>query len=182
MLRGANLFEANPTKKGVDPAGRKTLIVAVAIAAVVILIPAIILGVLAFRSRGLSSGAGAARLEDAVRSGQPEFEELRRQLFMDEPQATEARRAVGDIVMNLQTTLRNFTGRTVTGVEMRAAVVDLEGNSVRERITIVLPSARTGQREIEPNNTLPVQIMLEGFRQDDVRANIQMEITAIRAR
>ncbi len=101
---------------------------------------------------------------------------------MDEPQATEARRAVGDIVMNLQTTLRNFTGRTVTGVEMRAAVVDLEGNAVRERTTIVLPSARTGQREIEPNNTLPVQIMLEGFRQDDVRANIQMEITAIRAR
>lgn len=176
------MFEANPKSKEIDPAQRKTLIVAVAVAAVLILIPAILFGVFAYLGRNDASNTGGARLENAIRPESPEFEELRRRISMDDPGATESTRAIGDMVMVLQTTVRNFTGRTITGLEMRAAVVDLEGNPVRERTVIVLPSARTGQTEIEPNNTLPVQVMLEGIRQDAVRANIRMEITAIRVR
>jgi hypothetical protein len=176
------MYEINPKQKEVDPAERKTRLIALIASVVVILIPAIILGVWAYRTRGSAPSIEGARLENAIRPDSPEFAGLREGIFMDRPQATEATRALGDMVMTLQTTLRNFTGRTITGLEMRAMVVDLDNNPVKERTTIVLPSARTGQTEIEPNNTLPVQIMLEGIRQDAVRANIRMEITAIRVR
>lgn len=177
------MYEINPKQKEVDPAERKTRLIALIASVVVILIPAIILGVWAYRTRGSAPSIEGARLENAIRPESPEFAELRRGIFMDEPpEATEAARALGDMVMTLQTTVRNFTGRTITGLEMRAMVVDLDNNPVKERTTIVLPSARTGQTEIEPNNTLRVQIMLEGIRQDAVRANVRMEITAIRVR
>ena len=49
--------------------------------------------------------------------------------------------------MNLQTTVRNFTGRTVNGLEVKAAVVDGEGKPVKQRTVVVIP---TKQAELLP--------------------------------
>ncbi len=126
------------------------------------------------------SGPAQQRLEGALRPGTPEFDQAMKLIGVDEPEATEGSRVVGDIVMTLRTTVRNFTGRTLSGVEMRAAVVDLEGKPIKERYVIVVPNAGKNVTELEPNKTLPVSVTIEGFTKADVRAYIQMEVTGIK--
>lgn len=128
-------------------------------------------------------GAGSleqAKLEGALRSGSPEFEKYMALITVDKPEATEGARAIGDIQMRLTTTVRNFTGKTIDGLEMRGAVVDMEGNTVKERIVIVIPNNARVIQELEPNKTLDVPIVLEGMSKEADRANIKMEVTAVR--
>ena len=56
------------------------------------------------------------------------------------PEADEAKLALGGIVMNLQTTVRNFTGRTLNGLEIRGMVVDHQGKPVRQQTVVVIPT------------------------------------------
>lgn len=141
-------------------------------------IAAIAIGLIFFLLlRATGGGPTESVLEGAIRPASPEFEQHLPRIVLDQPEAEEARRALGDIVMTLRTTVRNFTGRTLNGLEIRAAVVDHDGNSIKERTVVVIP---TRQKELEPNRTLPVQVMLEGMRDSDVRANIKMEVTAFR--
>ena len=116
-------------------------------------------------------------MQGAIRAGSPQFEEYKSKIFLDEPEATEAKRALGDIVMSLQTTVRNLTGKTLTGLEIRAAVVDYEGRPVKERNVVVVP---TRQPELAPNKTMPVAVTLDGMKDTDARANIKMEVTGFK--
>ncbi|MFN2455339.1 MAG: hypothetical protein ABR577_14080 [Pyrinomonadaceae bacterium] len=122
------------------------------------------------------AGVGTLRLEGALRAGSPDFEKYVGLVKVDAPEATEGTRAIGDIVMTLTTTVRNFSGRTISGLEMRAAVVDLAGKPVKERTVIVIPGR---QPALEPNKTINVPVMLEGFSKTDTRANIKMEVTGL---
>jgi hypothetical protein len=128
----------------------------------------------------LPTGPPQQHLEGAIRPGSPEFEQLKQRLVVDDPEATEGGRVVGDIVMTLTTTVRNFTGRTIAGLEMRAAVVDAGGKPIKERYVIVVPNTAKNITELENNKTLPVSITIEGFSKSDVRANIQMEVTGVK--
>ena len=119
------------------------------------------------------------RLAAALRPGTPEFEKYRAQVVLDEPEAEQANSMLGGLTMTLQTTVRNITGRTITGLEMRAAVVDHQNQTVKERTFIVIPAR---QPELEPNKTLVVPIKLEGFKEEDDRANIKMEVTGLTVR
>lgn len=152
-----------------DDSRRKLIIVVAVIAALVI---AIFFYFLLLASS--SGGSVDPVLEAAVRAGSPEFEQFHSRIVLDEAEADEAKRALGDIVMNLQTTVRNFTGRTLNGLEIRAAVVDHQGKAVKERTVVVIP---TKQPELEPNKTMLVAVRLEGMTDTDDRANIRMEVT-----
>lgn len=154
-----------------DGSRRKLIIVVAVMAAVVIAV------VFYFLLRASSGGSVEPVLEGAIRAGSPEFEKYHSQIVLDPPEADEAKRALGDIVMNLQTTVRNFTGRTLNGLEIKAAVVDHQGKSVRERTVVVIP---TKQSELAPNKTMLVVVRLEGMKETDDRANIKMEVTGFR--
>lgn len=118
------------------------------------------------------------RVENAIRAGSPDFEKYKKLIALDDPEADESPRALGDIVMTLHTTARNFTGRTITGLEVRAAVVDQQNQPVKERTVVVLPNSDRG--ELEPNKTMFVGVRLEGMTDNDDRANIKMEVVAFR--
>jgi hypothetical protein len=123
------------------------------------------------------------RLENAIRADSPEFAQWRDRVVVDfipDEDAFESTRAVGDIVMTLRPKVRNFSGRTISGLELKASVVDLEGKPVRERTVIAIPNIAAGVNELEPNKVLIVPIMFEGFKQSDVRANIKIEVTGVR--
>ena len=152
---------------------RRTLIIIIAIIAAVVI--ALFFYVLMRASGG--SGSAEPTLQGAIRQGSPEFEQYRPKIVLDAPEAEEAKRALGDTVMSLHTTARNFTGRTLTGLEVRAAVVDHQGKPIKERTVVVVP---TRQPELEPNKTMQVQVMLEGFSDTDDRANIKMEVTGFK--
>lgn len=152
----------------------RTLVIVVAIAAAVVI--AIFFYVLMRASSG-SGGGGEPTLQGAIREGTPQFEENRSKIYLEEPEATEAKRALGDIVMTLTTTVRNLTGKTLSGLEIRAAVVDYEGKPIKQRSVIVVP---TRQAELPPNKTMQVNVMLDGMKDEDPRANIRMEVAAFK--
>lgn len=150
--------------------------------AVVGVISLILIGGVIFiaKRKPVATNAEQPKLEGALRSGSPDFEKYKALITVDKPEATEGTRAIGDIVMTLTTTVRNFTGKTIDGLEMRGAVVDLEGNTVKERTVVVIPNDVAGVPDLEHNETLAVPILLEGMTKEADRANIKMEVTAVR--
>lgn len=158
-----------------DDSSRRKLIIVVAVAAAVV-----IAGFFYLLMRASSGGNDAPVLAGAIRLGTPEFEPYKTQIFLDDPEATESPRALGDITMTLMTTVRNLSNKPLNGLEIRAAVVDYEGKPVKQRTVIVIPSIN--QQELLPNKTMPVSVLLDGMSPNDARANIKMEIVAVRFR
>jgi hypothetical protein len=152
---------------------RRNVIIVVAIVA------ALTIGALFyFLMRASSSPTVEPTLEGAIRAGTPEFAEYAPKIFVEAPEADEAKRALGDIIMNLQTTVRNFTGKTLNGLEIRGSVVDHQGKPVRQQTVVVIPSS--SQPELGPNHSMAVRIRLEGMTDSDDRANIKMEVTGFK--
>jgi hypothetical protein len=160
------------TPEKTDDGSRRKVIVAVGVIALVV-----IGGVFYFLMRSTGGGTLEPRLEGAIRAGSPEFEQYRSRIVLDDPEADQANRVLGDIVMTLHTTARNFTGRTLTGLEVRGAVVDHQGKPVKERTVVVIP---TKQPELENNRTILVNIVLDGMTDKDDRANIKVEVTGFK--
>ena len=164
---------STPEKRSEDPTqSRHSIIIVVAVISAVAIA---ILFYLLMRATG--GGGGERRLEGAFRAGAPEFEQYGSRIVLDEPEAEEAKRALGDIVMSLHTTARNFTGRTFNGLEITASVLDHQDKPVKSRTVVVIPGR---QLALEPNKTMFVQIMLEGLRDADDRAKIKMEVTGFK--
>ena len=159
-------------RRAEESASHKTLIIIVAVAAAVVIA---LFFYLLMRAGG--SGPAEPTLQGAIRPGSPEFDKYKAGLVLDEPEAFEAKRALGDIVMTLRTTVRNLTGKTVNGLEVYAAVVDHQGKPVKERTVLVIP---TRQPELAPNKTMDVSITLEGMKDTDDRANIKMQIAGVK--
>jgi hypothetical protein len=151
----------------------RTLIILVAVIAA-IAIAGLFYGLMRFAGSGRNAETG---LQGAIRAGSPQFAANQPNIVLDEPEATEAKRALGDIVMSLQTTVRNLTGKTLTGLEIHAAVVDYEKKPVKERTVVVIP---TRQPELAPNKTMQVNVLLDGMSDSDARANIKMEVTGFK--
>lgn len=155
-----------------DDSRRKIIIIVAVIAAMAIG------GLFYFLMRASSRITVEPTLEGAIRSGSPEFTQYAPKIFVEAPEADEAKLALGGIVMNLQTTVRNFTGRTLNGLEMRGMVVDHQGKPVREKTVVVIPTSN--QPELEPNHSMTVRLRLEGMTDSDDRANIKMEVTGFK--
>ncbi|HXQ69301.1 MAG TPA: hypothetical protein VN844_02390 [Pyrinomonadaceae bacterium] len=152
---------------------RRTLIIVIAVAAAVVIA---LFFFLLFQVGG-SGGTGDPRLEGAIRAGSQEFEQYKTQIVLDDPEATEAKRPLGDTVMSLSTTVRNLSNKTLVGLEIRGAVVDHQGQPVKEKTVIMIP---TRQAELAPNKTMRVSVLLEGMKDTDDRANIKMEVAAVK--
>ena len=159
-------------RRAEDAASHKTLIIVVAVAAGIL-----IAGFFGFLFWASGSGPAEPTLQGAIRPGSPEYEKYKAGLVLDEPEAFEAKRALGDTVMTLRTTVRNLTGKTINGLEIYAAVVDHQGKPVKDRTVLVVP---TRQPEIAPNKTMEVPITLEGLKDTDDRANIKMQIAGVK--
>lgn len=152
---------------------RRTLIIVVAVAAAVVIA---LFFYLLMRAGG-SGGAVEPKLEGAIRPGSPQFDQYKTQIVLDDPEAFESPRGLGDIMMSLKTTVRNLSGKTLNGLEIYATVVDHQGKPVKERTVMVIPTRRP---ELPPNKTMEVSIALEGFTQTDDRANIKMSIAGLK--
>ena len=154
-----------------DDSRRKVIIIVAVVAALAIG------GLFYLLMRASSRTTVEPTLEGAIRPGSPEFARYASKIFVEAPEADEAKLALGGIVMNLQTTVRNFTGRTLNGLEVRGMVVDHQEKPVRQQAVVVIP---TRQPELEPNRSMVVRIRLEGMTDSDDRANIKMEVTGFK--
>jgi hypothetical protein len=159
-----------PTEHSIpEEKSRRTLIIVIAIVAAIL-----IGGFFYLLLRRTVAPTAPPTLQGAIRPGSPDWDKYSKLIVLDEQEADEAKRTLGDTVMSLHATVRNLTGRTITGLEIRGAVVDHDNKPVKERTLVVIPGR---EAELEPNKTMKVGVMLEGFSDSDDRANIKMEVT-----
>ena len=128
----------------------------------------------------LTGAPPANRLEGAARAGSPEFDQNVQKIFVDfnaDDDATTAARPIGDTVITMRPTLRNFTNRTINALELRAAGYDVAGQVVKGRNFVIIPGR---QNELEPNKTMSPSLVLEGIKQGEMPASLRVEVTAFR--
>ncbi len=118
-------------------------------------------------------------LAGAFREGTPEFANYTRKIVAqsDFDRTTKSPTAMGTISMFIGGTIRNFTGKTLTGLEIKVGVVDSFNTILKEKTVVVVPKR---QETLENNQTLPVQVTIEGFDPKDDLANIRWKVTAIK--
>jgi hypothetical protein len=121
--------------------------------------------------------AARPQLVSAVRPGMPGFERLREKIIVEQLTAAEAPGLPNDYAVEMNATVRNTTGRTLSGLEMRGRIVDEQMSVVRERSVMIIPSRQTA---LEPGEMIRVRILLDDVRPDDSRSGMLMEVTAIR--
>ena len=117
------------------------------------------------------------RLENAIRHGVPEVERLREQIIIENFLAEQTAQPFDDLTIDMTAIIRNSTGRTISGLEMRGAVLDGEKKPLRERTVVVVPLRQTA---LEPNEGIRVRIMLPGVPRDKERSQVLMELAAVR--
>jgi hypothetical protein len=123
-----------------------------------------------------ASSSKELRLERATRSGAPEFEQLREQIAVEQLVAMETPHPFNDMAVEMNAIVRNTTGRTISGLEMRGAVLDAQSSPVGERTVVVIPARQTA---LEPDEAINVRILLEGISHDADRAGVLMEVTGV---
>ena len=116
------------------------------------------------------------QLEGALRPGATEFEELSGRIVVEQPIAMETLYPMNDLVIELTTTVRNHTGHTVRGLEMRGAVFDMQGSLLSERTVVIIPARQTA---LEPEEAISVRILLEGLNPESERAGGLIKITGM---
>jgi hypothetical protein len=150
-------------------ADRSRAVIYVAVALVAGLL---VLG-LVYLARRPSAKPGEERLAGAVRPGAPDFPGNKLVVDFDPNEnATIGANALGNYVVTMKPTVRNFTGRVVNGLEFRAAGLDLKGETIRERTYVT-------EEEIETNRTASPAIGLN-FPPDNRPAQLKLELTGVR--
>ena len=117
------------------------------------------------------------RLEGALQPGQPEFEEFRRHIAIEQLVGTEKVHPFDTLAVAMTATVRNNTGRTISGLELRGAILDSNSSSVRERTVVVIPRR---QKILESGEAINTRILLESIDKDSDRAHLVLEVTAMR--
>ena len=147
---------------------RRVIFVAVGVVA------ALLVAGLAYLVTRPSARPGEERLAGAVRPGEPGFPANNQLMVEFEPDedATIGVTGLGTYAVRMIPTVRNFTGRTVTGLEFHAAGLDLKGQTIRERIAVI-------QEEIEPNKISKPAISVN-FPSDNQPAQLKLELTGVR--
>ena len=128
---------------------------------------------LAYLASRPSAKPGEERLADAIRPGAPGWPGDKLIVdFEPDEDADMGGNALGNYVVRMKPVVRNFTGRVVNGLEFRAAGLDLQGKTIRERTFVT-------EQEIEPNRTASPVIGLN-FPSDNRPAQLKLELTGVR--
>ena len=157
-------------KKGINKTFIIALIIAVLSAAAIIwattLMPA-------------SEDRKAETIENAVREGDPGFDELTKKIIIynNSDRMTQSRTGMGTILMNLTGTVKNITGKTLTGLEIKVGMIDSKKDIIKDKTVIIIPKVI---EQLETNQTREVNVSIDGFTKDDDRANAYWKVTAIR--
>ena len=117
------------------------------------------------------------QLEESLRAGNPDFETLREKVIVEHLVGVEKIHPFNHLAIELTATVTNNTGSTITGMELRGAIVDSHGSLVRERTVVVIPARQT---VLEPDEAMKVRVLIENIDPDSERGHISMEVTALR--
>ena len=157
-------------KRGIN----KTFIVALVIAL------AIIAGAILLLSRTPPVNDQISQIvATAYHEGTPEFAELSKDIIISTDDRTvQSPTGLGTISMYIYGKIRNKGTKTIDILEINVAVITQFNQVLKEKRILVVP---VQQPTLDPDQTIPVTLAMEGFSKDDDRANIRWKVTAIRA-
>ena len=121
------------------------------------------------------------QLEGAIRPGTPEFEQYRERIVLEfdqEQNAQKASRPLGDVVVTFKPVIRNFTGQTISALELRAVILNYDNEPIKQRTFV-------RQVELAPNKVLTEAFIVEGLKSEDVPevikpGTLNIEITGVK--
>jgi hypothetical protein len=118
-------------------------------------------------------------LAGAMREGSSDFETFTKKIVVenDRERTMESPTALGTIQMSIWGKVRNLTGKRITGLEIKATVIDMLDKPVKEKTFVAVPKQRAS---IENFEVMEVNTMMDGFKKEDDRANIRWKVTAIK--
>jgi len=152
----------------------------------IVLLAAIITAAIALVAAGMqylaltqpySNSYSQPRLEESLRAGNPDFDTLREKILVEHLVGVEKKHPFSDLGIELTATVTNKTARTITGMELRAAIVDSHYSLVRERTVVIITERQT---VLEPNETMNVRILIENLDPDSERRHLSLDVTALR--
>ena len=140
---------------------------------VVGLAAAVLVAGLAYWASRPSAAPGEESLEGAVRPGSPDFPGPERLVVEFDPNenAEIGPTALGPWAVTFLPVVRNFTGRTVSGLEFRLTGFDPRGQTIRQRIAV-------NRDEIGPNKVARPGLSIN-FPQDNRPADLKLELTGV---
>ncbi|HSF59306.1 MAG TPA: hypothetical protein VLD83_14635 [Candidatus Binatia bacterium] len=149
----------------------------VMVAALVTTVIAVLAAGIYYMTQPIVTPNVAPALERALYTGQPEFEQFREQILIEQLVGKEQVQPFNDLAVEVTALVKNNTGRKISGLEMRGAIRDAQNSVVRERTVVVIPARQT---ILEPDEAINVRILLESIDKDSDRAHAVMEVTGIR--
>ena len=118
-------------------------------------------------------------LADAYLEGTPQFADLNKDIIISTDDNTvQSPMGTGKISMFIHGKIHNRGSHRITILEVNVAVVTQFNDVLRERKILVIP---VQQASLDPDQTIPITLTLDGFTKDDDRANIRWKVTAIHA-
>lgn len=118
-------------------------------------------------------------LTGAFREGTPEFDAVSRRIIAEtnEEKTWSSPVGTGGIMMSIAGRIRNNGDKVITGLEIKVSVVDISGKVIKDNTVLVVPNQK---KTFAPKEQMDVTIRIDGFKQDDDRANIRWKVTAIK--
>jgi len=114
------------------------------------------------------------RLEWMIQPGQPDFDQFKQRIAVEQILGKEEVLPFDDVAVELTALVRNQTGRTINGLEMRGAILDTADSTLLERTVAVIPVQQTA---LEHDETINVRILLKGIDRNSDRARTVLEVT-----
>ena len=119
------------------------------------------------------------QLAGAFLEGSPEFTAYDKQIIIttDLDKTIESPTGLGTISMVIHGDIRNKGDKNINGLQVKVSVVDKFEKPLKEEKIMVVPNK---VEQLNKNETIHVNISMDGFAKDADRANIRWKVTAIR--
>lgn len=118
-------------------------------------------------------------LEGSFLEGSPQFADITKDILIetDLDKTIQSPTVFGTVMMAISGKIRNKGNKTINGLEVNVAVITRKNEVLKEKRVLVVPLQ---QPTLEPGQTIPITLTLDGFSKEDDRANIRWKVTAIR--
>jgi hypothetical protein len=123
------------------------------------------------------AGPGGTGLTGFVSAGSPEFEAYRRFVTVENQEATQAQNLIGQKQVVVYGLLTNRGSRTLTGVQVRAIVYDMENRPVAERTAFPIPRRRPS---LGPNESMVIQVNVDNVPPKAELARFEIVVEGLR--
>lgn len=120
-------------------------------------------------------------LASAYKEGSPEYQDLNKDIVIsrDEKNTVESPTGLGTISVFIRGNIHNKGDKSIDILEVNVAMVTQFNQVLKEKRILVVP---VQQAVLEPGQTIPITLTLDGFSKNDDRADIRWKVTAIRQR